>query len=196
MGEQRKALAGTGRLAVISGPSGSGKTTICRELAEDPRVMLSVSATTRARREGEVDGRDYIFLSETEFEERVGRGEFLEHARYNDNRYGTLASAVQEQVEKGFVVILEIEVQGTRILRERGVEATYVFIMPPSPEELERRLKARKTEGAEVIRRRLEIAQEEMHMAHLYDHVVINDELERAVREVQGMLGLRSGERA
>ena len=93
-------------------------------------------------------------------------------------------------------MILEIEVQGTRILRERNVEATYVFIMPPSPDELERRLKARKTEDADVIERRLEIAQQEMHMAHLYDHVVINDDLDRAVREVEGILGLRAGERA
>ncbi len=182
--------SGGGRMVVISGPSGSGKTTICRALAEDPRVRFSVSATTRPKRSNEVDGRDYFFLSEDEFERRVQRGEFLEQAHYNGHRYGTLRSAVDGEIAKGFVVILEIEVQGTRLLREQNVEATYVLIMPPSLEELERRLTARSTEDAETIRQRLVIARGEMDMAHLYDHVVINADLQTAIQEVRGVLGL------
>ncbi|MCA8972160.1 MAG: guanylate kinase [Planctomycetes bacterium] len=183
-----------GRLVVISGPSGSGKTTICRALAERDDVRLSVSATTRKRRKGEVDGIDYWFLTPDDFEARVRRGEFLEHAAYNDNRYGTLRSVVEDQLRHVPVVILEIEVQGTRQLRDRGVEATYLFVMPPSLEELEQRLRTRSTEDPETIQRRLQIARKEMDMAHLYDHVVINDDLEATLRQVASFLGLSRGD--
>ncbi len=178
-----------GRLVVVSGPSGSGKTSICKALVEDPRVLFSVSATTRGKRAGEVDGRDYWFLSESEFEERVSAGEFLEHARYNGNRYGTLEKPVRDTIASGRIVILEIEVQGTRLLRDNGVEALYVFIMPPSLEELERRLRGRQTEDEDTIEGRLEIARCEMDMSHLYDHVVINKDLESTVEAVRRLVG-------
>ncbi len=189
-------MSGAGRLAVISGPSGSGKTTICRALLGDPRVVLSTSATTRAKRKGEVEGRDYYFLGVAEFERAVEKDEFLEWAEYNGNRYGTLKAEVHEKMSRGKVVILEIEVQGTRHLRDQGAEGTFIFIMPPSIDELEQRLRSRKTEKEDVILRRLAIAREEMDMAHLYDHIVINDDLSRAVQEVRAVLGLASDGRS
>lgn len=175
---------------VISGPSGSGKTTICRYLTQSPDVALSVSATTRKIRNAEEDGVDYYFLEEAEFLNRVRRGEFLEYAQYNDNYYGTLKSEIQAKQDAGYLVILEIEVQGTRYLRETGVDANFIFIMPPSLTELERRLRARETEDDETIERRLKIARDEMDMSHLYDHVVINEALEKAVEDVRTFLGL------
>lgn len=187
---ERTRMAGAGRLVVISGPSGSGKTTICRALAARDDVELSVSATTRAKRKGEVDGEDYFFLSDEDFDARIARGDFLEHASYNKNRYGTLASVVEGQLSRVPVVILEIEVQGTQQLLEAGVTATYIFVMPPSLDELERRLVARETEDEATIRGRLDIARDEMDMMHLYDHVVINEELDAAVRQVRGYLDL------
>jgi guanylate kinase len=187
-------MSAPGRLVVISGPSGSGKTTICRALLEDERVVLSVSATTRSKRRGEEDGVSYYFLEPDDFDARAKRGEFLEWAEYNGNRYGTLRGEVERKCADGKLVILEIEVQGTRKLREQSIDASYVFIMPPGLEELERRLRARQTEDEETIRRRLAIAREEMDMAHLYDHVIINRELDRAVQELRIYLGLESGE--
>lgn len=195
MNASRKSFEGPGSLVVISGPSGSGKTTICRALARRDDVELSVSATTRVMRKGEVDGQDYYFLSADDFDAKVREGAFLEHASYNGNRYGTLASVVQEQAGRVSVVILEIEVQGTQQLLEAGVSATYIFVMPPSLGELERRLVARETEDEATIQRRLEIARDEMDMAHLYDHVVINEELESTVQQVGGLLGLLDARR-
>ena len=157
-------------LIVLSGPSGSGKTTICKELAKDPRVRFSVSATTRAMRPGEQDGREYWFLSETEFEHRVQAGAFLEHVRYNGNRYGTLLSELRKGESRGETVLLEIEVQGTRALRER--------------------LQRRGTERPEDVEKRLQIARSEMEQRTLYDHVVVNDDLERAVQETRERVGL------
>jgi guanylate kinase len=182
------------RLVVISGPSGSGKTSICRQLAVDPRVAFSVSATTRPQRAGEVDGRDYFFLTEDQFEERVRAGAFLEHARYNEHRYGTLRAQVERQLAAGKAVLLEIEVQGTRQLRGSGVDGIYIFVMPPSFGELERRLRERRTEEESAIRRRLDIARREMEMAHLYDHVVINRDLQEAIATVRQLIGLGTSE--
>ncbi len=179
-----------GGLVVVSGPSGSGKTTICKALIEIPGVVLSVSATTRPRRQGEVDGRDYHFLSPGDFEKKVENGEFLEHAEYNGNRYGTLKADVERKLAKGLTVILEIEVQGTRQLRDSGIQGRYVFVMPPSLEELEKRLWARGTDSEEAILKRLSIARSEMDMAHLYDHVVVNRDLGEAVTEIRRWLGL------
>ena len=180
---------GRSRLVVISGPSGSGKTTICKRLLEDPRIVMSVSGTTRTRRPGEVHGRDYYFMDKAEFDRKVQNGEFLEYAEYNGNYYGTLRKEVESNLSKGLTVILEIEVQGTRKLRESGVDALFLFVMPPSPEELERRLRNRSTEDEETILRRLAIAREEMDMAHLYDHVVINNDLDQAVEQAHGYIG-------
>ena len=181
------------KLIVISGPSGAGKTSICRRLVEDPQIDLSVSATTRPMRKGEVDGVDYYFLSREEFDLKIKRGEFLEWAEYNRNFYGTLRSEVQRKLETGHWVVLEIEVQGTRRLRQAEVGAIFIFIMPPSLGELEKRLRSRRTESEEVIRRRLEIAKSEMHMSHLYDHVIINQDLDQAVQEVRQKIGIDAG---
>jgi guanylate kinase len=181
---------------VLSGPSGSGKTTICKELAKDPRVRFSVSATTRAIRPGERDGREYWFLTEAEFEGRVQAGAFLEHVRYNGNRYGTLLSELTSGESRGETVLLEIEVQGTQKLREQKVAAVYVFIMPPSVEVLRERLRGRGTEQPEDVERRLQIALNEMGQRHLYDHVVVNDDLGRAVAETRACVGLLQEPRA
>jgi guanylate kinase len=130
-------------MAVISGPSGSGKSTICKRLLEDPRVVFSISATTRKRREGEVDGRDYHFLAREEFKRRVENGDFIEHAEVYGNMYGTLRAPMESALVEGKVYLLEIDVQGANQLRALGVPGTYIFIAPPDFEELRRRLAAR-----------------------------------------------------
>jgi len=179
-----------GRMAVISGPSGSGKSTICKRLLEDPRVVFSVSATTRARRPGEVDGRDYHFLAREEFKRRVERGEFIEHAEVYGNMYGTLRAPMEEVLASGNVYLLEIDVQGANQLRALGVPGTYVFIAPPDFEELRRRLAARGTETTEMLERRLHKAEDEWRERVRYDHVVVNDDVDRAVGEIRTILGL------
>lgn len=179
-----------GKMVVISGPSGAGKSTICRRLLEDPRVQFSVSATTRPMRPGEVDGRDYHFLSPEQFRERVERGEFIEHANVHGNMYGTLRGPIREALEAGRVYLLEIDVQGALQLKAQGIPGQYVFIAPPDFEELRRRLTDRKTETPEVLERRLKKAEDEWRDRVHYDHIVVNDELERAVAEVRELIGL------
>jgi guanylate kinase len=179
-----------GKLIVISGPSGSGKTSVVRALKTDPRVVFSVSATTRRIRPGEVDGVDYHFLQRAEFEVRRRRGEFLESAEYNGNLYGTLRAPMEEVLARGLLFVLEIEVQGTRQLRSDGVEGIYVFLVPPGLDELRSRLAARAANSPEEIEERLRIAAEEMKARDLYDHVVVNDDLDRAIREVKRIIGL------
>jgi len=188
---ERGSQSGAGFALVVSGPSGCGKSTICRRLLEDPRVTFSVSATTRARRPGEVDGRDYIFVDKPRFQELVREGAFLEWAEVHGNLYGTLRSAVQDALSRGKVVLVEIDVQGGAQLKAidffRGV---YVFIAPPSMEALERRLVGRGTDAPDVIERRLRKAREEMLAQDRYDHVVVNDDLDRAVEAVRHIAGL------
>ena len=179
-------------LLVVSGPSGSGKTTICKELAKDPRIRFSVSATTRAIRKGEVDGRDYWFLSKDEFARRVASGAFLEHVSYNGNRYGTLVSEVEKAAAAGQMLLLEIEVQGTEKLRQRGVPGLYVFVVAEE-EALRERLSARGTEDPDEVERRLAIAREEMKKRDLYDHVIVNDDLQRAVVEARALVDRHLG---
>lgn len=182
--------ATTGRLVVISGPSGAGKTSVCRELKRDARVEFSVSATTRRPRAGEQDGVDYFFLSHDDFAAREARGEFLEHATYNGNRYGTLRAPLDAAVAAGRTVVLEIEVQGTRQLRDRGVTGCYVFVVPPSLEELRRRLVARQQNSPQEIDERLRIATEELAAQNLYDHVIVNHDLADTVVAVKRAIGL------
>jgi guanylate kinase len=176
-------------LLVLSSPSGGGKTTIARRLLERRNDLgYSISATTRARRPGEENGRDYWFLDPAEFEHRVAAGEFVEHASYNGQRYGTLRSEVERLFQAGRNVVLDIEVDGARQVRRRFPDAVLVFVLPPSGAELVRRLRARKTEGAAALRHRMAIASEELAAVPEYDYVVVNDELDRAVEDVEAIL--------
>ena len=167
---------------MITGPSGVGKGTLIRGLLDRcPGIELSVSATTRAPREGEVDGRDYHFLTPAAFEERVARSEFVEHAEYAGHRYGTLRSEL-ERPARG--IVLEIDLQGARQVREALPGATQVFIAPPSLEDLEKRLRGRASDSAEQIARRLELAPTELSAQTEFAHVVVNDDLESALAEL------------
>lgn len=181
-----------GKMVVISGPSGSGKSTICKKLLEDPRIVFSVSATTRRMRPGEVDGRDYHFIAPDEFKRRVKNGEFIEHAEVFGNMYGTLRAPMEQALAQGQIYLLEIDVQGALQLKALGEPGVYVFIAPPDFEELRRRLVARGTESPEVLERRLHKAEDEYRERVKYDHVVINDDLGRAVREVRQKIGLEA----
>ncbi|MBI4259274.1 MAG: guanylate kinase, partial [Actinobacteria bacterium] len=169
----------------MSGPSGVGKGSVVRLLlSRDPRLVFSVSATTRPPRPGEEGGRDYVFLSEEEFLRLVGRGAFLEHAEVFGNRYGTLAGPVDEARRSGRDVVLDVDVQGARAVRERAPDAVLVFLVPPSLEELARRLRVRATEDRAEVARRLARAEAEMAEASRFDHVVVNDDLFRAADEI------------
>ena len=172
-----------GGVLVVTGPSGVGKGTLIKRLLERvPDLTLSVSATTRGPRPGEKDGCDYHFLSEEEFEKRLLRNEFLEHAMYAGNHYGTPRSEI-ERASDGLV--LEIEVEGARQVRERLPEALQVFIAPPSPQALRERLIGRGTDSEEQMERRLARADEELAAQSEFKHVVVNDDLDRAVAELE-----------
>jgi len=178
-----------GRLIVVSGPSGVGKGTVVRGvLAARPDLSLSVSATTRTPRPGEEDGVHYRFLTDAEFDRLVEEGAFLEWAEVFGRRYGTLAADVARARAEGRDVILEIDVQGAAVVRERAPDAVLVFLQPPSEEELRRRLAERGTETEEALERRLAEARREMSESSRFDHVVINDEIDRAVAEVLAII--------
>ena len=177
-------------MVLISGPSGCGKSTIIQRLLSDERVEFSVSATTRPIREGEVDGVDYHFLSVDDFRAKVEEGAFVEWAEVYGNLYGTLRAPKEAAIESGHVFLIEIDVQGALQLRALGESGVYVFIAPPSFEELQRRLAERGTEAPEVLERRLKKAEDEYRERVKYDHVVINDDLDHAVAEVRALAGL------
>lgn len=177
-----------GSLFVISGASGVGKSTvIAKLLAENSKLYFSISCTTRAPREGEVDGVNYYFIRREEFERRIEAGEFLEHAQYVGNYYGTSRSAVQEKLDAGFDVLLDIEVQGAEQVKKNCPEAVLVFMIPPSFEELARRLRARNTDSEEKIQGRLQRAREEYEKIPSYQYLVVNDQLEDAVQELDSI---------
>ncbi len=179
-------------MLLISGPSGSGKSTICKRLLADPRVVFSVSATTRSMRPGEVDGRDYHFLSREVFQQKIDAGEFLEWAEVYGNLYGTLRSEWRSAVDHGKVFLVEIDVQGAGQLRKLELPGVYVFVAPPSVEVLRERLCDRGTESPEMLERRLRKAEDELRERVKYDHVVVNDDLDLALREVRELAGLSS----
>jgi guanylate kinase len=177
------------KVFVITGPSGVGKGTLIEKLLDRiPELELSVSATTREPRPGEEDGREYHFLSEAEFERRVQAGDFLEHAAYSGNRYGTLREAVEGRLAEGRSVVLEIEVQGARQVRAAMPEAVLIFIAPPDPAALRRRLEGRGTDSPEAIERRLRTAELELEARVEFPHVVVNDEVQKAATALESLV--------
>lgn len=182
------------KVFVITGPSGVGKGTLIGRLLERvPGLELSVSATTREPREGEVDGRDYHFLSREEFDRRIEGEDFLEFATYSGNRYGTLRSEVGRRLAAGRSVVLEIEVQGARQVRAAMREAVLVFIAPPDAAALRRRLESRGTDSAAAIDARLEVAEQELAAQDEFAHRIVNDDLGRAARELEEIVRAELG---
>lgn len=177
-----------GLLVVISGPAGTGKGTVVKELAKDDNIKVSVSATTRAPRAGEVGGVHYHYLSREQFKDMIAEDGFLEYAEYCGNFYGSPKKQAEEWMQDGKDVILEIEVQGCMQVKKNDPECISIFIMPPSVEELESRLRGRGTETEEVILRRLERAKEEMELSKDYDYIVVNDTVEECVKDIAAVL--------
>lgn len=178
-----------GHLIVITGPSGVGKGTLLRSLLQrHPELHFSVSATTRPPRPGEVEGKNYYFVDRDQFTEMISRGELLEWAEFADNLYGTPRHAVEEHIRQGNLVVLEIELQGARQIRQTCPEALQIFILPPSLPELERRIRERAQDPEPAIARRLERAKEEIQAADEFDIQIINDDLEQALNQLEAAL--------
>ena len=179
-----------GFLIIISGYSGTGKGTVVKRLLEkyDERYALSISATTREPRDGEIDGREYFFKSKEEFEEMIANEELIEHACYVDNYYGTPKSYVEDRLNEGRNVILEIEIQGALNVKELFPDSVLIFLLPPSVEELEKRLRSRGTETDELVNARLERAVVESESVYNYDYIVINDDIEECVDTINGII--------
>lgn len=174
-------MTNKGRLIVFSAPSGCGKGTMLAEILKDKNFYCSISATTRNPRENEVDGVNYYFLKKEDFEKKIADNEFLEYACYCDNYYGTLVSEVESKLNDGINVILEIEVQGAMKIRSLRPDALFIFISPPSVDELRRRLRKRGTESEEVIEKRVSQAERELSFASEYDYNIVNGALEDAI---------------
>jgi len=173
---------------IVSGPSGSGKSTLVQKMLEVPGTMFSVSCTTRPPRATESAGKWYDFVSEDEFERRVQSGDFLEHARvFGKHQYGTPRRWLDEARSKGLDLVLEIDVQGAEQVKQKLPHAVAIFILPPAKEELERRLRARGQDSDEAIKRRLERAEQEIRRYTAYDFLVVNDDMDRAGREIQAI---------
>lgn len=179
-----------GLLIVISGPSGVGKGTVRRALFEraNHNLEYSVSMTTRPPREGEVHGKDYYFVTREEFERYIKEGKLLEYAEFVNNYYGTPLEYVEERLAQGKEVVLEIEVQGAMQVREKIPDAVFIFIAPPSRKALRERITKRATEPEEIINQRMEKAEREFYMAHMYDYIVVNDTVENAADRIMAII--------
>lgn len=173
-----------GKLIIVSGPSGSGKSTVTKIVKDRLNIPLSISATTRKPREGEVEGIDYYFLSEDEFKRKISNDEFYEYANVHGNYYGTLKKTVEENLEKGLNVILEIDVQGALIAKDKKKDAVLVFFKTKDTKILEERLRGRKTDSEEVIKKRLENALKELEFEKKYDYTIINEEIEDSCQKL------------
>ncbi len=179
-----------GRLFVISAPSGAGKTTLCEKVLENSQGMVrSISMTTRQAREGEIEGRDYFFVSEKEFEKKARKNEFLEYAKVFGNYYGTPKKIVQEHINNNKDVMLNIDVQGAMQIKKRFREnSIFIFILPPSMEALKKRLLKRKTDSKAQIKKRLEVAKKELSYVKRYDYEIVNDKLKTAFRQLSSII--------
>ena len=179
-----------GKLVVVSGPSGSGKSTVTKLVKDRLNIPLSISATTRNPRDGEIDGKDYYFLTKEKFQKKIKNDEFYEFANVHGNYYGTLKKTVEENLEKGLNVILEIDVQGALIVKEKKKDAVLVFFKTENLEVLENRLRNRKTDSEEVIELRLKNAKKELEYEKKYDYVIVNKNIEESCNELINIINL------
>ena len=173
-----------GKLIIVSGPSGSGKSTVTKIVKDKLNIPLSISATTRNPRDGEINGKDYFFLSKEEFKNKIANDEFYEYAEVHGNYYGTLKKTVEDNLNKGLNVILEIDVQGALIAKEKKKDAILVFFRTKDMEVLEKRLRDRKTDSEEVIQTRLKNAETELKYENKYNYTIVNENLENSIQEL------------
>ena len=178
-----------GLLIVVSGASGTGKGTVCKKLlSELPNVHYSISATTRKPRQGEVDGREYYFISEDDFKQWIADGKFLEYAEVYGNFYGTPLTKIEERLNRGEDVLLEIDVQGALNVKRKCPDGVYIFLLPPSLNELKRRIEGRGSETPDSLKRRLQAAVAEIQIGREYDYAVVNDTVDNAVAQIEAIL--------
>ena len=174
-----------GRLVILSSPSGGGKSTVCRLIKEKfPELEYSISTTTRPLRPGDEEGRDYIFIEENKFKEMIENNDFVEWAVVHGNYYGTSRNVIEDYLKQGKDCILDIDVQGGMHIKEKYPDSVSIFIMPPSIEELEKRLKGRSTDSEESIQTRLKNAKEEIEYRDQYDHIIVNDKIEETINKI------------